>query len=190
MPGMARVRSAWLVSLPLVAAGSLAAHQLAYRITAGDHADAALRASGHAYLAHLPAGAMLGVVCLVLGLILAAVDRGGRAAPAWVIGLLPLIGFACQEHLERLAEHGAFPWHAAAEPTFLLGLLLQLPFAAVAFLLARWLLRVVAAIIGAGRDRQARRAPRLQAPATAIVVRATGLARRLAPRGPPSALSV
>jgi hypothetical protein len=48
-----------------------------------------------------------------------------------------------QEFAERLLRAEAFPFHAAVEPRFLFGLLLQLPFGLLALLLARALLRVV-----------------------------------------------
>jgi hypothetical protein len=43
--------------------------------------------------------------------------------------------------LELSLHTGTLGWHAAAEPTFLPGLALQLPFALLAFLAARLLLR-------------------------------------------------
>ncbi|MEI6687942.1 MAG: hypothetical protein WCN97_01125 [Thermoleophilia bacterium] len=188
-----RRRSAWLVSLPLVVLGSLLAHQLAYLIVAGHHADALLAETGHGYLEQLPTAAVLGLSCLALGLGLAGFDyvRGarGKAIPAWLIALVPLVGFTLQEHIERLAHNGHMPWAAALDATFLVGLGLQLPFAAFAFVAARALLRTVVAVVEALLgSRQAptrhrtinRRAPR------ARVSLGTGIARSLAPRGPPA----
>lgn len=194
-PGMSagvRRRSAWLVSLPLVVLGSLLAHQLAYLIVAGAHADALLAETGHGYLEQLPTGAVLALVCLVLGLLLAGADRAraraGTAIPAWLIALVPLMGFALQEHVERFAHNGAVPWGAALDATFLVGLALQLPFAALAFLIARALLRTVVAVVEALLARH-RPPPRHRTHARFVrgmrFVLATGLARRLAPRGPP-----
>jgi hypothetical protein len=57
--------------------------------------------------------------------------------------------FALQEHMERLLHHGEFPWSAVLEPTFALGLLLQLPIALAAWLVAHLLLRVTRAVAGA-----------------------------------------
>jgi hypothetical protein len=62
---------------------------------------------------------------------------------------LPPLAFALQELSERLLRAEAFPFHAALEPRFLLGLLLQLPFGLLALLLARMLLRVVERIVRA-----------------------------------------
>jgi hypothetical protein len=56
--------------------------------------------------------------------------------------LAPAI-FVFQEHFERLLHDGTFPWAAALDRTFIAGLLLQLPFAAAAYFLARLLLGVV-----------------------------------------------
>ena len=54
--------------------------------------------------------------------------------------LLPPITFALQEHAERLLHSGHLPLAAALEPTFLIGLALQLPFALAALAIARLLL--------------------------------------------------
>ena len=187
-----RRRSAWLVSLPLVVLGSLLAHQLAYLAVAGTHADALLAETGHGYLEQLPAGGVLALICLVLGLFLAGLDRAreraGRTIPAWLIAFVPIIGFALQEHVERFAHSGSVPWSAALDATFLVGLGLQLPFAALAFLIARALLRTVVAVAAALLERPqptaSRRTYALVADGAQLVP-ATGLARRLAPRGPP-----
>ena len=158
-----RRRSAWLVSLPLVVLGSLLAHQLAYLAVAGTHADALLAETGHGYLEQLPTGGVLALICLVLGLLLAGLDRAreraGRTIPAWLIALVPMIGFA-----------------------------LQLPFAALAFVIARALLRTVVAVVAALLERPRPTGIRRTYDLFAVgvqLVPATGLARRLAPRGPP-----
>ncbi|MGI9186093.1 MAG: hypothetical protein ACR2J9_00995 [Gaiellales bacterium] len=188
-----RRRSAWLVSLPLVVVGSLLAHQLAYLVVAGTHADALLAETGHGYLDQLPTGALLALICLVLGLALAGIDRArertGQAIPPWLVALVPMIGFALQEHVERYAHTGQVPWGAALDATFLVGLALQLPFAALVFVIARLLLRTVAAVVAALVSCR-RPASRYRASTRFALdpqlARATGLARRLAPRGPPS----
>jgi hypothetical protein len=63
--------------------------------------------------------------------------------PPWVFGVLPLAGFTLQEFLERWVALGGFPWWMVEQPTFRIGLLLQLPFAVLAFTAARILSRVV-----------------------------------------------
>ena len=70
----------------------------------------------------------------------AAVAGSLGGMPAWPFAVLPPLAFALQEHLERLLHAGAVPWTAVLEPTFLPGFLLQLPFALLAFAVARALL--------------------------------------------------
>jgi hypothetical protein len=129
----------WLVSLPVALAGCLAAHFAAYALaTPTAHAHAS-----HGYLGHLPlvGGAALAVV-LAAALRQAVRGRRGTRPSPWLFALLPPLAFALQEHAERLAQ----PALVVAEPTFLLGLALQLPFAALAWLLARAILRVADAL--------------------------------------------
>ena len=147
-----RRTAAWLVSVPLMVAGSQVAHVLAYawvypqaqvRLTA-------LLASGHGYM--VGAGgylalllAILGAVELVaVGWVLAGSVRRSlqRPVPAWAFALLPILGFTLQEILERWLIAGSFPWWVVLAPTFQIGLLLQLPVAVVVYVLARLLLRV------------------------------------------------
>jgi len=123
-------------------AGSLAAHCLAYGIVEPDphrRADV-LAATGHGYLAHAPLALAAGIALLLAALTGHAVRafRGGSSPRlTWPVALVPLLGFALQEHLERLVSGGHLPLAAALEPTFLVGLALQLPFALAALLVAR-----------------------------------------------------
>jgi hypothetical protein len=89
--------------------------------------------------------------------------------PSWPLALVPLVGFALQEQLERLAS-GA-PLEPLA-PTFLVGLALQLPFALAAVVLARRLARTAesfgraaAASPPRGKPRAARPRPPRGSPA-------------------------
>ena len=145
---MTRGLAAWLLSLPLAVASWLSAHCLAYRLVSpgaehhmGLHADA-----GHAYLGYTPALALWGLALVVAGLLLclAASLRGQRPSrpPLRLFLILPPVGFAVQEHAERLIGTGTIPLDLAAEPTFLVGLGLQLPFAVLALLLTHALHRV------------------------------------------------
>jgi hypothetical protein len=184
---------AWAVAVPLMLAGSQAAHALAYRIVypQAHLRMASLVASGHGYLAWLPLVLGIGgaVVLVSFAATVADAARGGtpRALRAPAFALLPPLAFALQELLELSLHTGTFGWHAFAAPTFVPGLLLQLPVGALAYLVARLLLRaaskvgrlLAAARAGAGRGRIARRA-RL---ATPPFVRGTAL--RFAQRGPP-----
>ena len=61
--------------------------------------------------------------------------------PAYAFALLPPLAFALQELLELSLHTGTFAWHAVLAPTFVPGLLLQLPVSILAYLAARLLLR-------------------------------------------------
>lgn len=141
----------WLLTLPLVVVGSQVAHALAYRLVTRDDAERAheLAATGHAYLAYAPPAL---AVCSVLVVLALAGELGhvlsshrSRAAGPSAVGfavLAPAI-FVSQEHFEKLLHDGGFPWGAALQLSFVIGLLLQLPFALAAYLLARVLLGAV-----------------------------------------------
>lgn len=187
---------AWLVAVPLLAAGSQAGHVLAYRWVypeAGVRLNALVR-TGHGYMSLLPFVLAVAAAVLVLSLAVSAVDaaRGRRARPlpAWAFAVLPLAAFALQEHLERWLYSGVVPWHEWAAPTFLPGLALQLPFGALAYVAARLLLRTAERI---GRALGPAAPPRpcphtlsVSFPAsTPPPARPAPIARALAKRGPP-----
>ncbi|MGZ4281980.1 MAG: hypothetical protein ACXWCU_15605 [Caldimonas sp.] len=139
--------AAWSVALPLMVAGSQVAHVLAYRLAYPQMQVRlhALLVTGHGYMARLP---LVFAACAAIELIAfftAAVGSLRREAaapvPAWAFGLLPPLGFAVQEFLERWLSGALFPWWMVLQPTFRIGLLLQLPFGLAAYLVARLLLR-------------------------------------------------
>jgi hypothetical protein len=140
---MARL-SAWTTGLVLAFFGSQIAHVLTYVTVVPDPARRArvLAASGHSYFAYLPfaIGLLCAVALLGLAARVVATERRGPA-PGWPLALLPALTFVVQEHVERLGQTGAFPWHAVLEPTFATGLALQLPLGILAFVVARALLR-------------------------------------------------
>jgi hypothetical protein len=190
---------AWLVSLPLVAVGSLLAHAASYRLAApGDPEHARLLAeSGHRYLTEwgpLLAAALL--TLLALGVTIVALEGArGQARPSasiWPFALLPLLGFALQEHLERLIHLGRFPYEAVLEPTFLVGILLQLPFVLAALLVARALIAATH-VLGrtlAGEDKDLPAPlPLALAPAGVELPLIALLALGHAERGPPRRLA-
>ena len=189
-----RRRLPWLLAVPVMAAGSLAAHSLGYLFItarAGD-GDASERASSG------PSG----YVVLLLGLLAATalVAAAARLLPArrrprafvlspWLFFVLPPLAFASQEFAERLLGAEGFPFQATLEPRFMLGLLLQLPFGLLALLVACALLRVVERLVGALARA---RAPRLPtglswSPREAYLLpRIPALALGHSQRGPPS----
>jgi hypothetical protein len=187
---------AWLVSVPLILAGSQVAHVLAYRWV---YPDARVRLaelvrSGHGYMSLLPFALGVAAAVTLLSVVVAAADsaRGRRARPlpAWAFALLPLVAFTVQEHLERWLYSGVVPWHEVAAPTFLPGLALQLPFGAAAYLAARLLLRV-ADRVGRALAPTSLSRPRptplpIAAPrAASVPPRPPLISRGLAKRGPP-----
>jgi hypothetical protein len=135
-------RAAWLIPVPLGVASWLGAHCLAYwLVSPAPHGHMGLHAeSGHAYLGYTPALAVWLLALLVAGLLLCVGDglRGHRpsAPPLRLFVALPPVAFALQEHLERLIGTGGIPPDLVLEPTFVVGLALQLPFALAALLLA------------------------------------------------------
>ena len=189
---------AWLSALPLIFAGSQVAHVIAYRLV---YPSSRVRlhelvSTGHDYMEQVPLvlgiGGAVVLVSLLVGVADAARGRRLRALPAWAFALLPMVSFTLQEILERSLHAEAFVWRAVESPTFVPGLLLQLPFALLAYLIARFLLRVAQV---AGRRLAALRPPaRLEplsfpSPVPARrTARANALALRLAKRGPPRLL--
>ena len=127
--------------------GVEAAHALAYRVVFPEASlrGAVLTATGHAYAAWLPLVLALGAAVAIVGLAAAVADvvRGGavRELGAGAFAALPPLAFALQELLELSLHTGHIAWHAFVAPTFLPGLALQLPFALLAFVVTRLLLR-------------------------------------------------
>jgi hypothetical protein len=135
----------WALTLPLVLLGTQAAHALAYDLVYPEAHGRILLATGHGYLTWLPVALALAGAVALAALGVAAVDaargRQPRALPAWAFALLPPATFAIQEVLELSLHTGSFNAHALLAPTFLPGLLLQLPLALGAYIAARFLLR-------------------------------------------------
>jgi hypothetical protein len=186
---------AWLVAAALAAMGSLWAHAVAYDLVAAEGAAHArlLATTGHGYLERLPL--VLGVLgavvllALVLRVVTARYGRPSASPPAWPFALAPAAGFAVQEHVERLLHDGVFPLAAALEPTFFVGLLLQVPFALAALLVARALLRgadLVVRMLGASpAEMRPRARVRVDRPRSVELPRRRPLAAHVAGRGPP-----
>lgn len=181
----------WLAAAPLMLGGSQVAHAVAYRIAYPQaHVRvAAMLATGHAYFSRLPLVLAAAGACLLVSLVVTALDaargRAARALPAWAFALLPPLAFALQETLELSLHTGTFAWRAVLAPTFVPGLLLQLPVAFLTYLVARFLLRA-AERIGRALVRPAARLERVPAFAAAPLAPPVPLlaGRRLA-RAPP-----
>jgi hypothetical protein len=135
----------WALALPLVLLGTQVAHALAYDLVYPQSHQGILLATGHGYLSWLPLVLGLGgaVACAALGATVADAARGrpARALPAWGFAVLPPTTFVMQEVLELSLHMGTFNAHALLAPTFIPGLLLQLPLALAAYIAARLLLK-------------------------------------------------
>ena len=186
---------AWALTLPLVLAGTQAAHTLAYDLVYPQASVRVLNATGHGYLAYLPVALGLSAAVALTALCVAAIDaaRGvsPRKLPAWAFALLPPAMFVMQELLELSLHTGTFGWRALTAPTFLPGLALQLPVALVAYVAARLLLRTAERV---GRAlAQPLRLPAstpLLAPPAATTLRARAVVAGCSSRGPPRPLAI
>jgi hypothetical protein len=193
-----RRRIPWLLSVPLMVGGTEVAHWLAFRLVYPDawQRSQALQQTGHGYFSFLPIAGGTGVALLLSALLLHGKDvsaghgRQVREVRLSQFAVLPPLAFALQEHLERLVHNGTM-LGVVLEPTFMLGLLLQLPFALVAYLLARFLLRA-AGYVGnvvsrrnAPRPRPIHPQKRSWLPLDLSPLRVAVLAGGHAERGPP-----
>ncbi|MFN8185987.1 MAG: hypothetical protein U0R69_02795 [Gaiellales bacterium] len=195
---MGRRALPWLLAVPVLAIGSIAAHSLAYRLAVPDVPGRAnaLEATGHGYLAQAPF--VLGVLSafLLAGLVVAGRIGAYRASrltlPAWPLALLPLVAFTVQEHAERALSSGTLPLDTVTEPAFLVGLVLQIPFGLVSLALGRWLGQTAAAAgaalaRAAGRDAHpARGSVPVVIPGSTRLVRRAPLVSGFALRAPPA----
>lgn len=136
-----RFGAPWLVSIPFMAAGCLAAHSLAYHLVSA-------REERHGYLAFAPLFVGLLGALAVVGAV-----RRGRVRSPLVFAALPPLAFVVQEHAERLEL-------VVTEPAFLVGLALQLPFALAALVAARAFLGLADLVVDALTTRpRTRRTP-------------------------------
>jgi len=140
--------AAWLLAIPLMVAGTQVAHVFSYRLV---YPVARVRlhelvVTGHGYMGFWPLLLGLAGGVELAALVSIAVGSFRRRsyvpAPPWAFAVMPPLAFVFQEFLERWLAGGSFPWWMVLQPTFRIGLLLQLPFGLVAYLAARLLLRV------------------------------------------------
>jgi hypothetical protein len=193
--GAMRPRLPWLIALPVMAAGSLGAHSLSYLFVSARTTEGAGEASeragngGTSYLVlFLGIVAATAIVAACARLLLARAGARRAGVSHWLFFVLPPLAFASQELAERLLNAEAFPFHAALEPRFLVGLLLQLPFGLLALLVARALLRVVERIVRtlAGRSRRLATGAPWQPGQIVDLPQIPALALGHAERGPPA----
>jgi hypothetical protein len=123
---------AWLLTLPLVAAGVLGAHALGYALTGTPSGPA------HEYLRH---GPQIALALVAVGLLGVAVEQRGSTTSRAPFALVAPVAFTAMEIGERLG-HGA-DIVVLTEPSFLAGLALQVPVALACLELARVLVSAV-----------------------------------------------
>jgi hypothetical protein len=143
---------------PVAAAGVLVSHALAYRITATP------TDRFHAYLEHAPQVLLLLVLS---GIVLGGFGRRRETPSAYVFPALAVTTFVLQEHIERVVHDGSFPL-LVTSPAFVVGLLLQVPVALVAWGLARWLLAAAGEMPACRVVRPSFHLPLAAAPAAAL----------------------
>lgn len=161
---MSRLRAV-LLSVPLVVLGTLFAHALTYRLAYPHAAERALadEAAGHGYLGEqrLVTTACVALIVVAVAMIALEARRDvSRTVPPWLFASLPLVGFTAQEVLERVTAGSGFGAEELLGPTFVLGLLVQLPVAALMYAVARILSRLAVefseALARAGVERRVR----------------------------------
>ena len=148
----------------------------------------------HGYLGYAPLFLAICTAVVLAGFVarIIRIERGLAAgpAPAWIFAALPPVAFLAQEYLERLVQEGHVDWATAFQPAVLLGLYAQVPFALLAFLVARALASladVVALAIGSAPADPVGGLP-LLAPVSALLLPASCVAGRgYGERGPPLA---
>jgi hypothetical protein len=149
MAGLNRQRLAWVLAVPVMVAGTFAAHSVTAVLVAA-RGEAGSEA-GERHGGGAPAGLtlLLGfALALLLGILWQRALRRRESGPtAATFVALPALAFLASEVLERLLGVESFPFQPALEPRLLLGLALQLPFGLVAFLVARLLLRAVQQVV-------------------------------------------
>lgn len=181
--------------------GSVAAHAVGYVVApaTAEGADRGRELSGfherasHGYAGHAVLWlGLIGAIAAVMGIraFLARVrGRDSRHMGAGCFFLLPPLAYSSQELIERLLHAESFPFHAVLEPSFLLGLALQFPFAAIAFLVGWALFQTGKRLIRFLERDSPRRlhgiAARTWAPASVTVPRVRALSRGHPLRGPP-----
>jgi len=188
--------AAWVLSLPLMLGGTEAAHWLAFRLAYPNPYERSqvLQQTGHGYFEWLPLVGGIGCAFLLSALVVhgRSAARGGGVAPTRLsrFASLPPLAFIVQEQLERLISSGTL-LGVVLEPTFMLGVLLTLPFALVAYLAARLLLGVAERVGRVLRRGVTLRLPRLSALAGWVLAdvsfapRLPALAAGHGERGPP-----
>jgi hypothetical protein len=148
-----RRRPPWLLGLPLMIAGSLTAHVVGRLLSSVDTLEQA-EVHESTPLRLLPIVAAFTSFALVVAAAWSwsrAVQRPWRGVSAIWFLITPPVAYAAGEWAERLL-HGTGPaLHEAHDLNIVLGLVLQVPFALLAYVAARTLLAVARRVVSALR---------------------------------------
>jgi hypothetical protein len=159
-----RHRIPWLLAVPLMAAGSVAARALTLVCLPGSNGESGNEAAErfHAATHGFPWASLAGVVAalLLVGVVYHSISRVARR-PSRTLGAaaffaLPLLAFVAQEIAER-ATHTEGGVGGAALVGILVGLLLQVPLGLVAFIVAWVVLAVADRVVRLLREQPRRR---------------------------------
>jgi hypothetical protein len=141
---------AWLVTLPLALAGVEAAHAFANSAFGSPEGPGELFASAASGARLAPLFGAMGIGLVAAGVCARVLGTGAaegrRRLAALPFACVPPVVFVALEVVESLAHGSGVPFSDLSGPTFLAGLLLQLPFALVAYAVAVALLRVGSAV--------------------------------------------
>jgi hypothetical protein len=188
---MRRHRLAVPCVLALSGLGWAGAHAVAHRAVM-DKGAMAEPSGAAAYLSYLPTSLVL---CLALALPLAAgAAVGGRwkgmsVKSLWLFGLVPVFGFLGHSVEPFVTGDGAIEHLGSLVPVAVVGLLIQVPFAAVAVGLARgilWLAEGLARALAGPRTASSVAEPEARPRPRSRNTRAFSLDLSASERGPPS----
>ena len=186
----ARRTMAWLVALPLTALGIILTRSLVPphgEHAAGEHEHAAPGQSVLGFLCSLPFLASAFVILALIVAVRVVQSRRGLRSSAWPFAVLVPLGFLVHHHFEHFVGNPA-ALSASLGSELLVGFVLQVPFALLAYLIATALLRVADRLVVALVARRRLRAlavVRPQARAFLLRPRIALLATAAAPRAPP-----
>jgi hypothetical protein len=188
-------RLAWLLDFALTVAGWISAHEVAYRlVVAHPHSSGSdIAHARHAYLAY---ASLVVVLCMLVAVLCTAglvvrphSARGPSRGLLLLFVLLPPIGFVLQEVTESLLSSGVLSAEVVREPTFWVGVILQVPFALAALVVARMLFAFARVLAGTVEGPHRPRLVALDLPVPHVVdgwrPRLPALAFGYGERGPP-----
>jgi hypothetical protein len=192
-----RTRTVWSLTIPALILGETFGHAFVVRIfdPNGDR-HALLARTAEDYLTYLYAAIAICFTLALAALVRRAFasfhGRTARSLPSWQLAGIPAVAFIAQEHLESFLHNGELNWLTFAEPTVLLGAVMQLPCGLLALWLVRTLIRAADglghALSHCRNERRLRNQPEL------VIchgrqddpLRLLALTRGLAERAPPS----